>query len=697
MNLSEALALWLDVTNVDPQQRSFTFGDLSVMGMHKALQEALELDPTEITGRMLFDFVATRYFKDRSFSVNELLNEPERVAKYLAKSRDLMAYLRGPEITEISVDFAARVTAAVERYGAATQPVLELLEQDHALALLRRDALRTMSKLTVHQFLDGEPSPPDVRPVFGKYVYRWSSVNTMLDAMTKAPPGVTLNLIANREHPLRSYFAFAIRNGARLFIFTDKEATPHPLAEDLRRRPDKIFAERAARNWFPYDLAGLAFSDEGDVYLKSVDSKALVPHQSATEPVRAIAELDAPEVLWVTMMLDLIVDKFWSQGYRAPKLSFTGEMVINSQRLLAAATEANLPVVMDGALALPPITFEQVRTVDPTAGLDAETSAMVADALGDIEGVADNRWLEERYGARANAEALNLVDRGDRKLMIAYSDGVVHGAVQERDEEQERSLFRSDREELELKRVIVDALDPTSIGTREELQADRVFLARSNYARQIDRFARVEFEERREEVRKWVGQRVHANLHALLPLFAQRRTLVPEVPPCPPRGQTDQFSGAMGWHGFDGGVSKRGLAECVEIEDHHRTYGWMEWSGRGRLSFGGEGRAIKGIPRCWLTNAPSRYFGKIYPENSGDLARLCGCEHFQLPDVLQHWTLRRRRSANHILNRVDPLAWQLHDPWADLYFEVVVFLSARAVAKIRKEHGVPQATAESVT
>jgi hypothetical protein len=270
MSLIQALQLWVEITGVEPARSgSFTMGEWGIQKLHREIQESLELDPSEITGLMMFSSIVQSYFEDRTFTLDALLNNPDRVNTYLSKARTLTAFLRSDAVTGPSDAFANRVSQALEKYGVTNQEVSRILSNKGqmgdrgTLAVLRRDAMRTLEHLQVNQFLDGDAEEVSVKPAYGRFVYRWDNINSMLRAMVNAPSGVTINMIQTAENPLGVYFVFAIRNGGRLFVFTDKEATPHPLAEGMWRRPDKILAARANRNWFPYELAGLKFNEEG--------------------------------------------------------------------------------------------------------------------------------------------------------------------------------------------------------------------------------------------------------------------------------------------------------------------------------------------------------------------------------------------------------------------------------------------------
>lgn len=659
MSLSRALDLWIAVTGVDPSRTAFRFGDMDVLNMHNALKEALELDDTEVTGRLLFAYIASEYFRERSFSVEELLDQPEKVAPYLAQSRELRTYLQSEELQAIRADFTGQLTKAVASYGAASPELTELLDSPHSLALLRRDAMRTLKHLQINQFLDGNPEPENARPLYGKFVYQWRNINSMLKVMTTMPSGVTVNLICHPTEPRFSYFAFAIRNGGKIFVFTDKEATPHPLAENLRRRPERILAARAARNWFPYELMGLSFNEEGEAYIRRTESTGLVPMQTTALPVKPIAELGAPTVLWLAMMLDLIVEKFWRQGYRAPELSYTGEMIQIETPLIEAAEKANLPVAGYQPLALRPLAVADVS--DENA----------AEAHVGRRGEGKNKWLEDRFGHLVPESILNLLSTPDKALALEHKDGA--SVVVPRISDNAIRSWGSRPSQTSL-----DSLDATSFGSRAEIEADRRFIARANYAKEIDRLARQEYAERHKDVEAWVRRRIEANLPALYPLLAR-----PEVQ-VPARRSATFDSTACGWRDMTPNgyrrcfLTRRSLTDGSSISACYSD---------GSVVFQGPSGWVKKTPPCFKTNAAASFAVRIYPESAADLAFLCGCTVSELPDVLQHWTQFTAYVGNSILNRVDPMEWQCNDPWRKLTFEINFMLSIRAMKAIDKEFG----------
>lgn len=405
-SLAEALRAWLDLTGIDPNQASFTLHGLDVARMHRELREALELDDTEATGHLLFDYLATQYFQQRTFSVEALLAAPDNASAYLSKSKALIEYLQTGDHARAGVQFRAQLRDAVLHYGPASPETEELLGAPHLLAILRRDAMRSMATLQAAQFLDGPTEAQGTPPVYGKFLYQWWNVNSLLRHLVRMPSGITVNMIRAEGSPWNVYFAFAIRNGSRVFLFTDKEAQPHPLAADFVRRLDRAWQSRANRHWFPYDLTSVAFDEEGRACHSSSERTELALWQSEVQPVAALSELAAPTRVWLTMMLDLLVRRFWSGSFRCAALSYTGEMIKVRSPLLAEAERAGLPTVAATDLELQPL-----RHADLAEG----------DWMGS-RGERETAWLEQRYGARVPAETFNQVAPASRPLALVSSE-----------------------------------------------------------------------------------------------------------------------------------------------------------------------------------------------------------------------------------------------------------------------------------
>lgn len=685
ISLSEALNIWVALTGVEPGRKtgSFTLGEWGIRDLHNTIQEALDLDSTEITGKMILSYIVQNYFEDRTFTVDEMLVAPEKVAVYLSQSRTLANYLRSDDVQGQASAFANDVKSVLRRYDSLTPSVEDMLDcvgnqGDRAvLAILRRDALRSVKKLQVNQFLDGDAEAPGVGPVYGKFLYQWNNINSMLKAMVNAPSGVTVNMIRTEGNPYGVYFVFAIRNGGRLFTFTDKEWTPHPLAEGMWRRPDKILAARASRNWFPYDVAGLKFSEEGRAYIDFSTGKSLVQYQGKATPVKLISELDPTQVVWITMMLDLIVEKFWHQNHRENELSYTAEMIKVATPLLEAAKQANLPLALRSisSVTLAPITLQDVHSEN-----------IVADDVGKL-GDGSNKWLEERYAHQVLPASIDMVGDSEQELFVRYaqpnegqvgaSTSLVATAAVVNKADLSAVIPWHEMGRVVAKMARVNVLDATSFGTKAQLERDRKFLARANYASQIQALAEAEFAARSKEIEKWVRDHVESNLDNLKPLLMATDAWV-----------HTEHRLEFATHGVSGVQydPKNGLRRIVthrDVADVNKS-GFYYISGQGALVFG-RAPYKKSCLQCHYTGASSSQLLQITPETPVQLAHLCGVSVQELPDVLQRWNKVTRNTGNHILNRIDPLDWKVENPWLGLDFKVNVFVSKRAFAALQKE------------
>jgi hypothetical protein len=676
MNLSEqlrkALDLWIELTGVDPAAKSFQMklgggmDSYTISTMHKAIRDALDLDETNITGHLLLDALSTRYFKERSFSIFELMENPAQTAEYVEKAKAFTELSRSPEIRDISEQFALSLRTAVRQYGMDTEAVMTLLDDHHELAYLRRDALRSMQNLRVDQFLRGVPEDGTVKPVYNGVVHQFWNANSLVQAACGLPSGVTLNLVRDPDD-MQSFFAFTIRNGGNLYLLSDVPVHAHPLQRYMARRPERSFAERTVRNWFPYDLLNLKYDEEAKVFFADQAKRhSLIPLQQEVDKLKPIADLDPQEIVWLVMMFDLIVTRFWTSQYQAPALSYTGQMIREDRPLINAAERANLPVANYPVLALTPLTVEDVRC-----------AANNEKAVGK-DGGAINTWLEDRYAGQVDEATLNLLDGSNQKHYLPphaaskrATDHVNHelstqvGSVVSVNPAADEKLPFWSKEG----RYALHAFDATSFGSREEIENNRLFVARHNMAKAIQRLANEEFARREGEIKGWFMAAIKKNADYLLQLAAQ--------------GTVVRDFDASGFPG----------AELRSFEWHTKhSFNFMStYTKENRPQFSGWGFALNlGYNRksdgflCYITGAISTYQVSFRPQTARDLAEMAGCAINELPDVLQHWAAKKDHDGNHLLNRIDPMAWALDDPWQHIDFSTVIHLSKRGMASIKK-------------
>lgn len=656
---AEAIDLWQEIIGVTPETTSFTFGNWHHRLEFDELREALELDPTEITANLLLGSFARDYLRNTHVTQERLLQDTEGVLKRLEKPRRLMSILERPEIAERRNQFISNITQALEQYGVGDRADIKKLLEDHdKVACLRRDALRSLASLSVHQFLDGDPDPENVRPSYYRFVYQWFNVNSMLDFAASQAPGISINLIRD-PNDYQSYFCFAIRNGGRLFVLSDVPQNAHPMQPMLSRRPDKDMDRRISRNWFPYELMGLAYNEEsGKLYFDRSEERALVVGQSSALPLKPISKLGAAETVWITMMFGLIVDRFWRRGHTEPKLSYTAEMVRVQDRMLEAARKSGLPVKGYAKIDAKPLTLDDIKNKE---GGD---NGAYGSRGGD-----NHAWMEDRYGSRVSAEILNLISSPERQ----YSLSIENGAVS--DGRQRREVHRSPHESRSVSVVNLEKLPSTFFGTQDKIEADRRYVARYNYAIQIGALARNEYEKRRKEIKAWYCGMVDANAETLKTWVGDHVLWIESS------GGNNFYAGKR-YYPFP--KPKFGSPErCIRSF----AYPWeLQDSYERRLNFGYGcyyiGGWKKDDPACAVTGNKASYAFVFCPANAVEIAVVAGCDVKDLPDILRHYNLETVHQGNQNLERVDPMEWAVNNPWEELDLRAGFFLSKRGFAKL---------------
>lgn len=665
--LVAALKLWESITGFDESRNSFTVGQWRVKDMSQSIRDALELDDTNITGFLILSYFADKFISDTKFPLTDLLNKPDEVADFVERTQKLLALLNDQEMLEDLAHFQLITRQAVRHYRADTEEVMALIDDRHNIGLLRRDALASMKKLRVDYFTHGEPEAENVRPVYNRDVYQFWNINSMLRTLCNSPSGVSLNLIRTPDN-FQSYFVFAIRNGGHIITLSDIPEHPHPLAQYMSRRPERDFGKRMIQNWFPYDLMNIRYDEEsGDMWIEQQDfGNAVTPINQTAFPLSPINELEAPEVVWITLMLELIVERFWRRPVAPAQLSYTGEMVKARDALINQATAANLPVVQYQGIEVEDLTVEQVANPDET----------MIKALGKSGG-AHNQWLVDRYSHRVNPLMLNMLSTGD---VVAYitkgeAESSVPTVVSSKTyEDKVDDFFKRD-----VKKYKYHSLDTASFGDKQKLIDDRLFLARANLATEIQRLADAEYEERKESINKWYKEKIEQNVDALLALACEEECWIDKV-------GSDAPSRLRGTYRQGAGAVRYRLAKVYDHEGYKKDISYIGHDHT--LSMGYNGKNHRHY--CMMNGTGSSWLLNISPQTAEELALVTGVTVDELPDVLQHWQSDQDHKGNHLLSRIDPVAWMLDDPWIQRgRFSINIWLSTRALNSIRKTMSLP--------
>jgi len=665
--LNEAIPRWAKLTGTKLGTNSFTwtYGSNSEFQGHLLkehidnLNDARTLDMSGTTAILLLRGLFEAYVRERMFKVHAMLYEPEKIEALLSGMREFHALLTSTVCEEAVMEFKESVRAAAVHYGYDLEKLKKHLTDERALGELRLAAVRSREKLDVHQFAQGKPDPNPLQ--YNREIFEFTNINSFVAALYKQwVSGITLALVrdSNDERGVfKAFFTLGLRNGENITVLTDYEEGVHPEYHNMTRRPERQLEARARCHWFPYRLI-----DE-DPIKRAKNKTALVAKDTRAVPVEEISKLAPPEFIWLTLLFGLISEKYGS-NFKTAELSYTGEMIVTPHALL----ESTHTLVVAGhyrPLILPKLTPDTTTR----------------EAADNKEPVGHNAWMEERYRHRVPEILLDVV--GERRALEAgkQSSRLLPGKVNESKLPSARRQpgvigWGPDHRKTEL---VPHAVDPTSFGTRTQIERNRVWTARVNMMQAVQKFAVDEFVKKHELVLRWYRGRLTRNMPFLWEAVARGELRAPTM-----RWQRD---GEHGFPNHDAQVWSEGNILTQKVAKRRSAAFPGVFQGQGiEIGTWNDGR------RCVMCGKdPSQrasVFTIIQPDNPRALALLCGIPEKKLPWPLQHWCTSEPYTGNNILDRVDPQDWRLDNPWRHLELRITVALCKREFARLRKAHGL---------
>lgn len=627
----------MEITGYDPSETRIGNWELHQIG--KELKESIKLDPSTILTMLMLDSFTEEYLNQKNFTVNSIISDFDGMMAYLSKSRDLYAILRSEALQNIRKDFESHMLLSLKQYGEIPEEVTNTVKNPHHLAFLRRDALKSMQTLTVAQFAQGEPSKEPHK--FMEHVLEFWNINSLIQmAVSTKENFISLDLIRDPDY-YNSYFVFVVKNGGTVSIVCDKPDWVHPLQKNMVRRPERRFAERAFKNHFPYALMDLEYDeDQRALYLRQKsESLDLVPHQKDIYKIKKIKNLHPFEVIWTTMMFQLIKEKFLKENFQAPEICYTGEMVtVNHDR--------GKELILPHRLVVPAFTASDVRPEN------------TREQWG-YKPTGQHDWLEKRYEKQIPDEILTLTGVGDGVVKLIAEDNLSEVKTTTA-KELEGNSWRVPSWKRR-KSTTITGISPTEFGTKDQLLRDMQWNARYNKARAVKMLADKEYDERKDKIIAWYRKKVENNADALLEAVARNKMIA--------------------WS--EGYASGFGVAPDVLGNILHFVENEFSYSMKACLLHGG----LDGHFRCYLKGTVASIAAEFRPTTAHGIATICGCKVSELPDVIRNWRKNDLYAGNSILNRVDPMEWVVKDPWRQLSFDARIYLSIRGYAGLCKKYG----------
>lgn len=620
---NEALRLWVTVTGVDPDKDSFTLGDWNIRSINDRIRTAQDIDASGLTTFLFLRAVARDYVSQRTVNALELIESQEETLASLSDMRALITTLDDPRALEEVGTFQRMLRDMADEQGLLAQTAA-LIEDLSDIATIRLDALYGAETLRRDTFRFGARRAEHLR--YNKRVLKFWNVNSLVRALEVQPEdGISMCLLRDPDVIEYSFFAFAMRDGDNVSVWSDVESQAHPLQKFMSRSRMRArrLEERAEALRFPYQLLDVVFDDEGKHARPDTSGTALVRTNIEAVAIAPLEMLPPDQILWSLMMFDLLRYQTHSE-----EVSMTGEAVF---------------------LALSGNRQKAIGPVEPLAA-EHVTKAVICEQLQDTENRSDlptgaNDWMDERYSGRVNADLLNVFSSTREGVMRIGTSG---------------ALVKQGPEEGHLRTI--EGLSPMAFGSVEEMEHDRVWIARYNQAKAVEKLAKEEFERRREEITAWYEKAVRKNLTFFVDGACRGRIEVPHGNRTFGSTDTSPTENAIRWQRFSKGEEPSHWSDA-----HSLTTSLYVPQPRHR--------GLRIPAKCIISGEIASVWTKFRPRMADTLKMFVGGA--ALPDVLQHWCSEAPYGGNSILSRTDPMDSMIEDPWRALKFEVILGLSVR--------------------
>lgn len=680
----KAFDLWVKLTGVDPQanfdSRRCSF---QVHDANRGIEDALKMDPSMALPLILMDYYLEEWLSDNEISVKRLMEQYDNaLLEAVTQYRELKSLLLDPELTAIVVSVRESFNQIQKDYDLDPE-FLKTLDDKFTLAFLYRDCLWAVENLHLYKMtLPVTPSDPTNEPKLVKYVHEFHSSSELLDFMSHSVNCIVMGYIPNPENGIEySSFGFAFRRGHEVFLLTDLPRWTHPFQEGMTRKRHKedFLDARTGACHFPYYTLAEIHEIKEDVEITDL---VLPGTADSTFPktLAAYTQLDPSESYWAVFVAGLIKKKFFVEKSTEGKEIIHGRDACRRPLALPSGSDISVPATGDTI-----IDYLHQKVRENYAGEHPKEQYA---------------WLLAKYQHKVEPSLLFLsVDSNNGLLSDVHEVKLLPGTT-------DMKLTTTKFTELGLR-----AMNINQIGTPEELEADRVFLARYNESKMVLHAALDDFDQTQEGIWKWYEEHVRNNLEALLRGVAHLSFIVEK--------------GSFGDLGTEGNSNDWGLRAqpktgsilyVYDDKDYNyetcegKYFGChSEYGGHYSIEFGGPlgvesknrrmigpvringGQDWEHGPHCVVTGNKRASINAVFDPKTGyALAALAGVKFEELPDVLQHWRPLEEETGNPILQRVDPLEWALDNPWRKLMdFGVEIRLSRQAFNELRRKYSLP--------
>ena len=630
------------------------------------LKRGLELDSSGITSFLLLENEPRRVLEDTIIDAENIVENLEILELFRKDFMKLQAHLNNHEMGRVKTDYYNHLFDGLRYYRKKelSKEEFNQLVNNENIAELRFNALDYLDKLKVEQFSQGDLQ--EKRAKYHNPILGFWSINSLVDFVSKQQDaGVALYAVIDRMS-YDNYFVLGIKNGQNITMLSDRPKSPTGLGGQMHRRfPERSFANRVQKGYFPYDLLDVEIELVDDHYYAFTNfnnKEGIILREKGFIYLGEISSLRQDNLLWILSMMQLIDERYFKKNTHTEALSYTGEMLLieePSQELVEAL------MLKD---------YEK-----PSLNLLGNNEILTSEEFDFFKyGTRCNRqndWMEEYYKKEGRLD-YNLLfpvsETGEYKSMVY--DGKSFRLQTRIKGRRVDASFEKYYEKDTVIEVWADAyvFIPSNSGTQKDLQKIIHYIQRANLSAQLSCLIRYDYYKTIKDFRRSYSKRMLERKSWLL-------DRVPEI--------------------ADNELQVR--AKIVEPKVEFRfdySQGWFKTDNCGRRRLGnfliGKESQLKGkeVMMCAVNGSKPSLEAIFYVENVDDLLFLTGWNVNDLPEPMKHYSREDSYNGNSLLEKVDPIG-EIENPFnapygnSDNLFHVSVALSKRGYNYLRKQSG----------
>lgn len=596
MDINDKIKLWEEITevNVEDNRWEINFnGDIpswDIKHMNDSLKEVFKYDTNGVYFNIYLEEYLNRVLNNKTLSINKLLTEYDKHKEYLNKCRKLKQSLL--EVEPFKKELLEKTSETIKHYG-LKENNLSLFD----IITLKINAKRNIESLNINQIKRGETKNSSIK--FIDNILMMNDIDSLIQAINNENNNfISLVFIKEKEEEC-SYFCFTVKNGENIYLISDKPNFKHPNQKYMRRCKGRDIEERINKTFFPYELTHIELSK----YSANFSNNIVLDKKYAI--IGNLKDIPLEESLWITNMFDEINNKIFKNKFQCKDLSYVGGTI--KHKMLNEGTTSleiynNFP-----KLELPYINNPKNIELE----YDYESLHLFDDII-------------DQFKDKVNLDYSNLISNVDKREVKLIG--------------REYDIFNKCDKLL--------CLNVNDIGTKEEIEYRQKWIARYNFALQIDALYEKYYKENRDRIKEWLKKYLWDNIENIM-----KHIIFEEVK-----------------------VEKRMIKDC----DY--------WYHRDSIYLDGNNNSYHTI--CPFSKKKATILLKIQLNDVNDILELTNLTREEIPKELRNWSSKpREHKGNCILDNIDPCDWVIKDYWSKLCNGIIIPMTKSVYNNFYKKYG----------